>query len=159
VWARLLGSLGAGLGSAVLLAGPETMIGHPMRVALVVAGIVAGLAACAPLAAQQAQRLNLLGPSASLSPPRRVAPLASVADSIRRKTGYQHWKGAAIGGIAGALGGLGLALAAHDQCADCSSDTAPIGKVTLIGAGLGSALGFLVGLASPRYRWVAVEAE
>jgi hypothetical protein len=62
------------------------MMGHPMRVALVIAGIVVGLAACAPLAAQQAQRLNPVGPSASLSSPRRVAPLASVPDSIRRRT-------------------------------------------------------------------------
>jgi hypothetical protein len=31
--------------------------------------------------------------------------------------------------------------------------------VTLVGAGLGGVFGFLVGLASPRYRWVAVEAE
>jgi hypothetical protein len=31
--------------------------------------------------------------------------------------------------------------------------------VTLIGAALGGAFGFLVGLATPRYRWVAVERE
>ena len=81
-------------------------------------------------------------------------PGAASPDSSRQRVGYQHWKGAAIGGGVGALGGLVLALAAHGQCYDCASDTAPIGKVTLIGAGVGSALGFLVGLASPRYRWV-----
>jgi hypothetical protein len=58
-----------------------------------------------------------------------------------------------------AFGGLVLALAAGGQCDDCTSNGAPAGKVTLIGAGLVGALGFLVGLASPRYRWVAAEPE
>jgi hypothetical protein len=34
-----------------------------------------------------------------------------------------------------------------------------LGKVTLIGAGLGGVFGFLVGAASPRYRWVRADAE
>jgi hypothetical protein len=50
-------------------------------------------------------------------------------------------------------------LAAGGQCDDGTSNGAPAGKVTLIGAGLVGALGFLVGLASPRYRWVAAEPE
>jgi hypothetical protein len=126
---------------------------------LVFAVIVVCLAADSPLVAQQALRLNPSAPWTTLSAPRRATSLATVPDSIRRKTGYQHWKGAAIGGSLGALGGLGLALLAHGQCTDCSSDTPPIGEVTLIGAALGGAFGFLAGLASPRYRWLAVEAE
>jgi hypothetical protein len=129
------------------------------RAVLVFAVIVVCLAAGSPLVAQQVLRLNPGAPWTSLSAPRHLTPLASVPDSIRRKTGYQHWKGAAIGGSLGAQGGLGLALLAHGQCTDCSSDTPPIGEVTLVGAGLGGVFGFLVGLASPRYRWVAVEAE
>ena len=129
------------------------------KAVLVFAVIVVCLAAGSPLVAQQALRLNPGGPWTSLSAPLHLTPLASVPDSIRRKTGYQHWKGAAIGGSLGALGGLGLALLAHGQCSDCSPDTPPIGEVTLVGAGLGGVFGFLVGLASPRYRWVAVEAE
>jgi hypothetical protein len=129
------------------------------RAILVFAVIVVCLAADSPLVAQQALRLNPNAPWTSLSAPRRATSLATVPDSLRRKTGYQHWKGAAIGGSLGALGGLGLALLAHGQCTDCPPDTPPIGEVTLIGAGLGGVFGFLVGLASPRYRWVAVEAE
>jgi hypothetical protein len=129
------------------------------RVVLVRAVIVVGLVACSPLVAQQVRRLSPGAPWTSLSPPRDLGPLASVPDSIRWKTGYQHWKGAAIGGSLGALGGLALALLAHGQCDDCPSDTPPIGEVTLVGAGLGGVFGFLVGLASPRYRWVPVEAE
>ena len=80
--------------------------------------------------------------------------LATLPDSVRQRAGYQHWKGAVIGGGLGALGGLVLALAAHGQCADCASDPAPVVEVTVLGAGIGGAVGFLVGLASPRYRWV-----
>jgi hypothetical protein len=129
------------------------------RVVLVLAVIVVCLVAGSPLVAQQALRLSPGAPWTSLSPPRDLGPLATEPGCIRRKTGHLHWKGAAIGGSLGALGGLSLALAAHDQCADCTSDTAPIGKVTLVGAALGGAFGFLVGLATPRYRWVAVEPE
>lgn len=129
------------------------------RSVLVLAVIVVGLVAAPPLHAQQARHPWESAALATLVPPRSITLLATVPDSIRRKTGYQHWTGGAIGLGLGALGGLALALAAHGQCADCTSDTAPIGKVTLIGAGLGGAFGFLVGLASPRYRWVPVEAQ
>ena len=89
----------------------------------------------------------------------RGPALASVPDSVRQRVGYQHWKGAAIGGGLGALGGLALALAAHGRCYDCPADSPNVGQVTLIGAGLGGALGFLAGLATPRYRWVPALAE
>ncbi len=106
-----------------------------------------------PAYAQQAPKAPPW-PSVDQPAPAASTPGATIPDSIRQRVGYQHWKGAAIGGGLGALGGLVLALGAHGRCYDCTSDTAPVGKVTLIGAGIGGALGFLAGLASPRYRWV-----
>ena len=104
---------------------------------------------------------SLMRATAPLQPPEPVrtpaAALAALPDSVRQRVGFQHWKGAAIGGGIGALAGLALALGAHGQCADCSSDSPPAGKVTLLGAGIGGAFGFLVGLASPRYRWIKAE--
>ena len=73
------------------------------------------------------------------------------ADSVRQKVGYSHWKGAAIGGAAGAVAGLLLGFAVRTACSDCDPD---IAKGTLVSAGVVGAFGFLVGLASPRYRWV-----
>ena len=122
--------------------------------------IVIGVAVSSPLLAQQAWHPSESAAlSATFVPPRSVTLLVSVPDSIRRKAGYQHWKGGAIGLGLGALGGLVLALSAPTGCDDCSSDPSPAGKVTLIGAGLGGAFGFLVGLATPRYRWEPVAAE
>jgi hypothetical protein len=129
------------------------------RRALVLALIVVGLVVSSPLHAQQLLRSTTGASSTLRAPARAVAPLATVPDSIRRKTGYQHWKGGAIGAGVGALGGLVLALAVPHSCDDCSSDPSPTGKVTLIGAGLGGVFGFLVGLATPRYRWVPAAAE
>jgi hypothetical protein len=85
--------------------------------------------------------------------------LLVIPDSIRRKVGYQHWKGGAIGGSVGALAGLALSLVAPTQCADCTSTDSDVLEATLIGAGLGGAFGFLVGAASPRYRWEADTAD
>jgi hypothetical protein len=83
-----------------------------------------------------------------------ATPLSSIPDSVRQKIGYQHWKGGAIGASVGALAGLGLAILAHGQCDDCPASSPPIAQATVIGAGLGGGFGFLVGLATPRYRWV-----
>jgi hypothetical protein len=101
--------------------------------------IVVGLAASSPLLAQQARDPGESVMSATFVPPRSATLLASVPDSIRRKTGYQHWKGGATALGLGALGGLILALAVPTGCDDCPSDPSPTGKVTLIGAGLGGA--------------------
>jgi hypothetical protein len=85
--------------------------------------------------------------------PRKDAPV--IPDSVRRKVGYQHWKGGAIGGSVGALAALLLGVLAPTGCADCTSTDSDKLEVTLIGAGLGGAFGFLVGAASPKYRWEA----
>jgi hypothetical protein len=81
--------------------------------------------------------------------------LMTVPDSVRKRTGYQHWRGAAIGlAVGGALGAL-TGAAAGDRCSDCGQTTAGSRALTvgLLGAGTGGVLGFLVGLASPKYAW------
>jgi len=131
-----------------------------MRVGIAVLLLLLGRPAFpSPLLAQQ-RAVPARGAGLLLAPPIAAttpAP-AAIPDSIRQRVGYQHWKGAAIGGGLGALAGLALALAAG-QCDDCSSDSPNAGIVTLTGAGLGGAFGFLVGLASPRYRWVRRDTE
>jgi hypothetical protein len=76
-----------------------------------------------------------------------------IPDSVRRKVGYQHWKGAAIGGGAGAVAGVLLNLMARTACADCDNDPS-VAETGAVVAALGGAFGFLVGLGSPRYEWV-----
>ena len=84
-------------------------------------------------------------------------PGASFPDSIRQPVGYQHWKGAAIGGAVGGLAVLLLGLAAGRSCDDCTDAGSDwIWQSSLVGAGGGGALGFLIGLASPKYQWVSV---
>ncbi len=87
-----------------------------------------------------------------------VTPLAAdslrpslIPDSTRRKVGYRHWKGAAIGSGAGAVLGALLALTASGNCSDCNVTEADYLKATLVSAGVGGVFGFLVGVASPKY--------
>lgn len=98
------------------------------------------------------------------SPP-AVAPAipdlvgVEVPDSVRVRSGYQHWRKAALGGaIGGALGALTLAIGAGiSSCVDCDRQpSAASGALYggLIGAGAGGVIGFLMGLSSPRYAWV-----
>ncbi len=90
------------------------------------------------------------GPAAdSLAPVALYQPAVQVPDSVRRKVGYQHWKGGAIGAGAGAIAGLLLGLAARQSCSHCDPNLA---ATSLSVAGFGGGLGFLVGLASPKYR-------
>ena len=75
-----------------------------------------------------------------------------IPDSTRHLVGYQHWKGAAIGATSGALLGALLGLRARTGCSDCNMTGSDVVKASLVTAGLGSAFGFLVGLASPKYQ-------
>jgi hypothetical protein len=76
----------------------------------------------------------------------------AVPDSVRQKVGYQHWKGGALGGALGAVTGLLLGKFPIG-CRDCSATGSEVVRATFIGAGLGGAFGFLVGAASPKYKW------
>ena len=107
----------------------------------------------------QAARVNLEASQSLLTVARHPTPQAvAIPDSVRKKVGYQHWRGAAIGGTLGAVGGVALALLAHGSCSDCPSNDPDVLEVGLMGAGLAGAFGFLVGAASPKYRWVRTEA-
>jgi hypothetical protein len=130
-----------------------------IRAAGLLVGLGVGLTVSSPALAQHPAGPGLAIRISVTPVPAATSRLMTVPDSIRQRVGYQHWQGGAIGGGLGAIGGLVLALAAHGQCDDCTSDTAPVGKVTLIGAGLGGVFGFLVGAASPRYRWVREGTE
>lgn len=93
-------------------------------------------------------------------PTQPSAELAGMPDSVRRVTGYQHWRGAGlgavIGGAVGALAGV-ILVPMTDNCSDCGERWS-VGHgalvLGLLGAGTGSAAGFLAGLASPKYEWV-----
>ena len=82
----------------------------------------------------------------------------AVPDSVRRKVGYQHWKGGAIGGALGAIAGL-MVSAFPIGCSDCSRHDSEVVRAAFIGAGLGGAFGFLVGAASPKYKWQAAAPD
>jgi hypothetical protein len=86
--------------------------------------------------------------------------LTSVPDSVRRRVGYQHWRGAgigaAVGGLVGALTGAVL-VSLTDSCSDCEGGQWSPGRgalvLGLLGTGTGGVLGFLAGLSTPRYEW------
>ncbi len=80
-------------------------------------------------------------------------PSLSVTDSLRRKVGYNHWNGAAIGAGVGAVVGTVLAFGVAGRCADCTVTTGDRAQAALLVTGISSAFGFLVGLASPKYAW------
>lgn len=80
---------------------------------------------------------------------------AMLPDSVRRTVGYQHWKGAAIGGGVGAVLGSAFAFGLAGRCADCTVTTWERVQAALLVTAAGGVFGFLVGLASPRYAWEA----
>lgn len=85
--------------------------------------------------------------------------LLSVPDSVRKRTGYQHWRGGAIGlAVGGALGAL-TGASWGDHCSDCGRQPSAALTIGLLGAGAGGVLGFLVGLTSPRYTWIPSGAQ
>ena len=79
--------------------------------------------------------------------------LAGIPDSVRLHTGYQHWRGGAIGSAVGGVLGALTGIAVVDRCSDCNRASPGRRALTvgLVGAGAGGVLGFLVGLASPKY--------
>jgi hypothetical protein len=82
-------------------------------------------------------------------------PTPTVPDSVRRKIGYQHWKGATIGAGVGAVFGSVFAFGVAGRCADCTVTTWDRTQLALVMTGLSTGFGFLVGLASPKYVWEA----
>jgi hypothetical protein len=82
-------------------------------------------------------------------------PGAMLPDSVRRTVGYQHWRGAAIGGGVGAALGSAFAFGLAGRCADCTVSTWERVQAALLLTGAGGVLGFLGGLASPKYAWEA----
>lgn len=116
------------------------------------------LAICSPQAgAAQAQLRTATERWGRVQPPAVQRAAIAIPDSIRKKVGYQHWKGGAIGGTVGGLAGLVLGLTVGRACDDCSSSDSDVLEPALVGAGLGGAFGFLVGAASPKYRWIRPE--
>ncbi|HYF38313.1 MAG TPA: hypothetical protein VD930_01410 [Gemmatimonadales bacterium] len=91
--------------------------------------------------------------------PTNIPSAAVVPDSVRVHSGYQHWRGAwmgaAIGGALGALWGtIGGAVARCDDCSRHPSARDGALAIGMLGAGAGALVGFVAGLASPRYVWV-----
>jgi hypothetical protein len=152
------GAFALPLADGVLVMPPDPYGGIMLRPLLTIAALLTATTP-RPAHGQHLSRLGAAAAVASASGSRSAGALISVPDSVRQQVGYQHWKGGAIGAGAGALAGLGLALFTHGRCIDCASDSPDICHVTAIGAGIGGAFGFLVGLATPRYRWVRAEVH
>jgi hypothetical protein len=94
-------------------------------------------------------------------PSQPSADLVSVPDSVRRRVGYQHWRGAGIGTVVGGVvGALAGAVLVTGSCSDCGEQWSR-GRgalvLGLLGAGTGGVAGFLAGLSSPKYEWVPRE--
>jgi hypothetical protein len=107
----------------------------------------------------------LVGRFSPKKPPRiepviPMADMVGVPDSVRTRIGYQHWKGGAIGLAAGAALGALTAARLGDGCNDClESGGSGVLTLSLAGAGAGSVLGFLIGLATPKYVWTPTGAH
>lgn len=125
-----------------------------MRCLSIVLAALVALSLRAERAASQEQRAFPSWSPEEATALRATSHTRAVADSVRQKVGYRHWEGAAIGAGAGAVIGLLLGLAGRYACSDCSGDPS-IAATSLMSAGAVGAFGFLVGLASPKYRWVA----
>lgn len=88
----------------------------------------------------------------SMLPSQRLPGSAGVPDSVRQRVGYQHWRGGALGLAIGAAVGVASGAILDGRCADCSHQRSGALTGGLVGAGAGGLLGFLAGLASPKYR-------
>ena len=98
----------------------------------------------------------LIGRLSSKPYPTQLSALESlpppvIPDSTRRRVGYHHWRGAAIGAGSGALLGVLLNIGARGSCSDCDIGGGDVLKTSMLGAAVAGTFGFLVGLASPKY--------
>jgi hypothetical protein len=158
----VFGALGAWLGSREFVgpcplvpgaecSGNRDRLGNGIAVGLVGAAVGGGLGYLVGRFSPKRPRPESTFTNSSAQP-------ASVPDEVRRRVGYQHWRGAGIGAAVGAgVGALTGVLVAHiAECADCEQWSAGHGALVLglLGAGSGSVVGFLAGLATPRYEWV-----
>lgn len=163
----VFGALGAWLGSRDFASCPtepgaecygnRDKVGNGIALGLVGAAVGGGLGYLVGRFSPKRPRPPLILPSQAST------ELAGIPDSVRRVTGYQHWRGAGIGtvvgGVVGALAGAVL-VTIGDGCSDCGEQWSP-GRgalvLGLLGAGTGGAAGFLAGLSSPKYEWVPRE--
>ncbi len=156
----VFGALGAYLGSRVSGACPlepgirceSDQLGQAVALGLVGAGLGGGLGY---LVGRFSPKKHPAMLEETAQPARH---LAGIPDSVRKRSGYQHWRGAALGtAIGGGVGALaGVILGTLGGCYDCNQPNPAEGAliVGLLGAGTGSVVGFLAGLASPKYVWV-----
>jgi hypothetical protein len=101
-------------------------------------------------------RLSPKRPARSLVPGTPSPSLVTVPDSVRRRVGYQHWRGAAIGSAVGAIVGTALGVGVGG-CADCTVTSWDRVQAALAVTGIGGAAGLLAGLGTPRYVWERAE--
>jgi hypothetical protein len=110
------------------------------------------------VAQEQPARWVSWHPAVAVSTMPEPAAIA-LPDSVRVRSGYQHWRGAGLGtALGGTLGAIAGAIAGGiTSCDDCSQQPS-VGTGALygglFGGGAGGVLGFLVGLSSPKYNWV-----
>jgi hypothetical protein len=80
----------------------------------------------------------------------------AIPDSVRKQVGYYHLEGTLIGGLFGGLIGVGIGSALDGECSDCLSQDNSVAESGLLAAGAGAILGFLIGVSSPKRKWVPV---
>jgi hypothetical protein len=162
----VFGALGAWLGSrnfascplepGVPCSGNRDRLGNGIAAGLVGAAVGGGLG-------YLVGRFSPKRPRPPLVLPSQPSTFTGIPDSVRQRAGYQHWRGAGIGtvagGVVGALAGVML-VSISDGCDDCGEQWSP-GRgalvLGLLGAGTGGVVGFLAGLSTPKYEWVLRE--
>jgi hypothetical protein len=150
-----LGTLGAWAGSQISGGCPLTSgndcgtdrVGQAIALGLAGAAIGGGLG-------YLVGRASPKRPPPVIIPQELFAASVEIPDSVRLRVGHQHWRGAAIGTAIGAvLGGI-VAIGAGAGCSDCATTTEDRVKAALVVTGGAGVVGFLAGLATPRYEWV-----
>jgi hypothetical protein len=161
----VFGALGAWLGSrnfascplepGVPCSGNRDRLGNGIVAGLVGAAVGGGLGYLVGRFSPKRPRPPLIPPS------QPSTDLVGIPDSVRQRAGYQHWRGAGIGTVAGGVvGALAGAVLVNGSCSDCGEQWSR-GRgafvLGLLGAGTGGMAGFLAGLSSPKYEWVPRE--